>query len=441
MHRSMGIRLRIAIVVAVVSTLAVASVGVATTWMVERSAEAEIRRLSEESLATGEIVGSLLIEGAGSEPANRILTSSTGFIPVPGNAASTSLDGESFIVVAGDTAFGGVSAPITGLGAPQFATAFTPSGGLDQAVAALTKAFWIGGPVLILLLAGASWFLAGRALQPVAAIVEKTRRISTSSPHERVPIPPGRNELTELASTMNQMLDRIEAGSDRQRQFISDASHELRTPLTALMGDVEIALTHPAEVPWHETAERVLQQGERLDLLVENLLEAATQAEEPGMQAAPAESVNLHSLARTEIALLQGSLNAAVSVTLSPPEGHHLVAGDPASLSSAIRNLLSNANRHARSLISVAVSLDERAQVVLTVDDDGPGVKPQHRQVIFERFSRLDEARAVDGGGSGLGLAIVRSIADRHAGRSWVEESPSGGARFVLALPGADAPV
>ncbi len=434
----MGIRLRIAIAVAVVSTIAVAFVGVATTWMVERSAEAELRRLSEDSIVAGEIAGSLIVEVTGSEPANRILTPGSTFLPVPGNAAPTFLDGESFIVVAGDTAFGGVSAPITGPGAAQFATAFTPSGGLDQAVAALTKAFWIGGPVLVLLLAGASWFLAGRALQPVAAIVERTRRISTSSPHERVPIPPGRNELSELASTMNQMLDRIETGTDRQRQFISDASHELRTPLTALMGDVEIALTHPAEVPWPETAERVLQQGERLESLVANLLEAATQAEEPGMQVAPAESVNLHSLAQSEIELLQGSLNPEVSITLSAFDGHHLVSGDPTSLSSAIRNLLSNANRHARSSINVAVNLDECAQVVLIVDDDGPGVKPQHRKVIYERFSRLDEARVVDSGGSGLGLAIVRSIADRHSGRSWVEENPGGGARFVLAFPGAD---
>lgn len=426
--------MRIATLVAIASTAAIAVVGLATVAVVERSAEAELRRGSEEIIAAGTVPDGLDIDQLVAERGDQIVDPLSELPPLPGGVVVDLPDGETVIVVSGATAFGGVSAPVTGPGQPQFVTAFTATGGLDEAVAALTRAFWIGGPMLVLGLAVAAWLLAGRALQPVATIVERTKRISTSSPQDRVPVPAGHNELSELAETMNEMLDRIETGSDRQRQFISDASHELRTPLTALIGDVEIALTHPTQVPWRDTAERVLVQGERIELLVKNLLEAATQAEEPGLGSSANESVDLFEVAESEIEWLRGSLNPGVGVTLAPRSGHCLVSGEAGSLSSAVRNLLSNASRHARSTIDVAVESDPFDRVRLTVADDGPGVEPGQEEVIFERFSRLDEARAADSGGSGLGLAIVRSVAERHNGKCWLERVPDGGVRFVFLL-------
>jgi signal transduction histidine kinase len=178
----------------------------------------------------------------------------------------------------------------------------------------------------------------------------------------------------------------------------------------------------------------VLEESARMQRLVEQLL-LLTRADEGAVARAP-RAVDLDDLALTEARRVG---RTGVRVDTSAVRAGR-VLGDPTALGQVVRNLVDNAARHARSGVSVAVAeeagRDGSTDVVLVVDDDGPGVPPEQRERVFERFVRLDEARARDAGGSGLGLAIVKEIAGAHGGSVVAEASPSGGARFVVRLPG-----
>jgi len=230
--------------------------------------------------------------------------------------------------------------------------------------------------------------------------------------------------------TMNEMLDRLEASQQRQRRFVSDASHELRTPLAVLRQTGEVARAHPGALPPDEVADAVLEESARMQRLVEQLL-LLTRADEGAVARHPRD-VDVDDLVLAETRRLR---DRGLEIDVS--QVHHArVRGDEPALGQVVRNLVDNAARHAQSV--VAVSVEERADTVeVAVEDDGPGVPEDQRARVFERFVRLDEARARDDGGSGLGLAIVEEIVRAHGGSVALSSSSLGGARFVVRLPRA----
>jgi signal transduction histidine kinase len=299
---------------------------------------------------------------------------------------------------------------------------------VDDTTGNMTDALLIGVPILVLLVGALAWYLAGRALRPVEAIRAEAASITGSTMHRRVPEPGTDDEVGKLAQTMNAMLDRLERASARQRQFVSDASHELRSPVTVIRAQLEVALRRGDNVDWPVVAERVLAEDDRLEQTITELLELA-RVDENG-DVTDFTEIDLDELVLEEVARVRG-----VGVDVSHVSAGR-VLGRPQQLARVVHNLLDNARRHADN--AVAVSLEERDGVVeLLVDDDGPGIAPEDRERVFERFTRLDEGRARDAGGMGLGLALVKATVERHGGTVTIDEAPLGGARFAIRLPAA----
>lgn len=281
-------------------------------------------------------------------------------------------------------------------------------------------------PILALILGVLAWWLTGRTLRPVAAIRNQVRDIDGGGLHRRVPVPDIDDEIAELARTMNGMLDRVESASIRQQQFVDDASHELRTPLTRMMTDLEVAIAHPDREPSQATLRRVHEDSIDLYRLLHDLLYLARTSHDA---VAAQDEVDLDDIALRAVLDLRARTTLTVDTTGVTAAR---VIGDAHEIDRAVRNLLDNASRHASTTVAIATSTtDGQSQVV--VDDDGAGIRPKDRAAIFERFTRLDEART--DGGAGLGLAIVAAIARRHRGHVDVDDAPLGGARFTLTMP------
>jgi signal transduction histidine kinase len=255
--------------------------------------------------------------------------------------------------------------------------------------------------------------------------------ISVKELHRRVPDPPGRDEIARLASTMNSMLERLEKAAVRERRFVSDASHELRSPVAAIRQQAEVALSHPDRTTMEELAGIVLEENVRLQRIVEDLL-LLTRVDEGTLQLRKA-PVDLDDLMFEEAARLRAATGLRIDIA-RVSAGR--VIGDRGRLERLLRNLTDNAARHAVSEIRLGLRGDDR-EVALEVDDGGPGVPADKRDAVFERFTRLDDARDRQHGGAGLGLAIVAEIAAAHGGSASVSDAPSGGARFLVVLPAA----
>ncbi|MEM8747239.1 MAG: ATP-binding protein [Actinomycetota bacterium] len=301
------------------------------------------------------------------------------------------------------------------------------AGAVDRTVDTVRRLLWLAAPALVLLIGGVAWLLTGRALRPVRSITEQAATISGGTLDTRVPVPATGDEIATLATTVNGMLDRLETDDRRRRQFVSDASHELRTPVAVLRSEAEVALRHPESTRVDELADSVAAESARMSVVIDDLLALARQDE--GIRRA------LVDVDLDDLLLADAARSRRVPVT-TPGVSAARVHGDPGELARMIGHLLDNAARHAET--SVVVTLSTAGGTArLIVDDDGPGVPPDRREQIFERFARLDDARTRDRGGAGLGLAVVRGIAERHGGSVGVDRAPLGGARFVVTLPAA----
>lgn len=340
----------------------------------------------------------------------------------PGESArvSTPIDDDTFIAVAvGATTPDGSRTVIV-------ARALT---GVRETTDVLLRLLAIGLPAFTLLVAATTWVAVGRALAPVEAIRHEVDEISADQLHRRVPEPAAGDEIARLAGTMNRMLDRLEHAQAGQRRFVSDASHELRSPVAAIRQLAEIALAHPERVPAGTLAETTLTESLRLQRLVDDLLLLA-KADEQMLRVEPQE-VDLDDLVFEQAGRLRTT--TALRVDLGRVSAGR-VLGDPVMLRRVVRNLADNAGRHARERVSFGLA-GRNGSVVLHVADDGPGIPAEQRERVFERFVRLDDARARDGGGSGLGLAIVAEVVRAHGGTVTIVESEWGGALVRVALP------
>lgn len=285
-----------------------------------------------------------------------------------------------------------------------------------------------GLPVLVAVLAAAMWLLVDRTLAPVEAIRAEAAAISDRELHRRLPEPEADDEIGRLARTLNQMLARLDHSLARQRQFVADAAHELRTPVASVRTLIETAQSSPRHVDWHDVTDDALAETVRMQHLTDQLLllaRADAAALTPRQQV-----LDLDDLIARATSTYRGHGDVAVELDVEPVQ----MSGDPSLLEQAVRNLVDNAWQHATSRIRVTLEHHHDAAVV-TVDDDGPGIAPEHRDTVFERFARLDQSRARDRGGTGLGLPIVADIVAAHHGAIDLTDSPLGGARFRLTLP------
>jgi signal transduction histidine kinase len=280
-------------------------------------------------------------------------------------------------------------------------------------------------PFLVLGVGAMAWFVTGRAFRPVEDITGQVERITDDRLDERVPVPDSRDEVAHLAVTMNSMLDRLAASRRRQREFVSDASHELRNPVATSKTKLEVALAHPGDVDWEETAAVVLEEQERLGGLVDDMLLLARIDEG---QPPVGTEIDLDDVVFAEASRSNPAVIDVGGV------GPVRVRGDERQLTHLARNLMDNAVRHARQQIVVTL-VAEDGSALLVVEDDGPGIPEGDCDRVFERFFRLEDARSRDEGGAGLGLALVAGVAAAHGGSVAVTRSSLGGARFEVRLP------
>ncbi|MHA6624073.1 ATP-binding protein [Pseudonocardia sichuanensis] len=300
---------------------------------------------------------------------------------------------------------------------------------VDHTTGTLLFYLLCGVPLLIVVAGLTTYLFSGRALRPVEAIRAQVAEMTEKDLGQRVPVPRARDEVGRLAETMNAMIARLQDAQGVQRRFVADASHELRSPLATIATGLELMQSGTVD---RSTITALRGETTRLNKLVEALILLA-RADERGLQPRR-EEVDLDEVAEGERGRpADGKVVAEVRTV--PVR----VVGDRGQLARVVRNLVDNARRHARSRVLVTVRQDADA-AVLEVSDDGPGVPPADRARVFERFVRLDDARARADGGSGLGLAIVAEVVAAHGGRVEVTDAPGGGALFRVRLPVAAAP-
>lgn len=299
---------------------------------------------------------------------------------------------------------------------------------VEDVVATVAVLLAVVGPVVIALVALATYRLVGAALSPVEEIRTRVASITNGQLGERVPVPETRDEIARLARTMNEMLERLHSGQRTQQQFVSDASHELRSPLSTITAALELAESRPDLIDKALIDESLLPEARRMRRLIEDLLLLARSDEKQAT--IKSVDVDVDDLLYEEGKRAESLSDLVIETSIMPVR----VIGDHDALARVVRNLVDNAVHHARTRVELSCS-ESKDCAVISVDDDGPGIPEVERERIFDRFVRLDSSRSRDDGGAGLGLAIVANIVATHDGSVAVTRSPLGGARFEVVLP------
>lgn len=284
----------------------------------------------------------------------------------------------------------------------------------------------------------AMW-LVRLGLHPLTRMEQTAADIAGGDLSRRVEQDDPSTEIGRLGRTLNLMMERIEAAfeerrasENRLRRFIADASHELRTPLTSIRGYAELFRSGAASDPevLAKSMRRIEDESSRMGRLVDELLLLARLDQDPHLELKP---VDLSSVARDAVEDAR-AVQPDRPLEVDAPE-MVIVAGDEARLRQVAANLMSNALQHAPAETPVRVKVSRRdGEAILEVADQGPGLEPEQAARVFDRFFRVDEARARRDGGAGLGLSIVSAIVKAHGGRVWLETEPGAGARFFVAL-------
>ena len=294
-----------------------------------------------------------------------------------------------------------------------------------ETLASFRNELLIAGPIALLLASLAGYFLAGLSLRQVESMRRRAAAISAETPGERLPVPSTRDEVERLGSTLNEMLGRLEAGLQRERDFVADAGHELRTPLALLRTELELALRQgQSEEELREALRVSVEEVDRLAQLADDLLLIARY--DRGRLPLRVESVDARSLLDSVVTRFQWRADEAARPLASEAPSGLIVRGDRLRLEQALGNLVDNALRYGRGRVTLRAA-DANGTVELAVEDQGDGFADGFADRAFERFSRAHH----EGGGAGLGLAIVRVIAEAHGGSADV----SGGSRVRLMLP------
>ncbi|WP_432013186.1 ATP-binding protein [Streptomyces cucumeris] len=357
----------------------------------------------------------------------------------------------------------GLLATVGPVGAAKSSGSVIVASSLDAVDATVTRTRNVSltaGAGLVAALAVAGWFAVRSGLRPLTRIQETTAAIAAGDYSRRIPELAGpHTEVGRLTEYLNQMLARIDTAfraraeaEARMRRFFADGSHELRTPLVGIKGYTDLyrmgAL--PARQDIDHTMRRIAEESERLTQLVEDMLLLARLDEDAHRSAADAHQplafplelapMDLRTLAADALHDVR-ALDATRDVTLTGPGGGRPASApalaDEARLRQVVTNLVGNAVAHSPSGTPVRIGVGtDGAYAVLEVADQGPGLSPEDRQRVFERFYRADDSRSrTTGGGSGLGLAIVHSLVSAHGGRVDLDTAPGAGCTFRVLLP------
>lgn len=307
---------------------------------------------------------------------------------------------------------------------------------LRQTLWTLAVILATGIPCAIGLAIAGGYFLAGRVLAPVDAMAETARRITAASLSARLPVDNTRDEFGRLATVFNETLARLEAAFEQLRRFTADASHELRSPLTGMRSVGEVALQRSLTAQgYREVIGSMLEDVDRLTRLVENLL-LLTRAD-AGRIPLTRTLVDLRELVAgvvDSLRVLADEKDQRLTIDVAPPV---MADCDAGVLRQGVTNLLYNAIKYTpnKGEIRVGVTPTESGGVSIDVRDTGPGIAAAHRERIFERFYRVDDARSRESGGTGLGLAIARWAVEANGGRIEVQSDEGHGSVFRIVLP------
>jgi len=334
----------------------------------------------------------------------------------------------------------GLRAAVVPLSADQklgFAVVAEPSSVIEDGLRQLRRNFFAGVPLVLLFASVGGYFLARKSLGPIASMNSQTKRISAENLSQRLDVTNPRDELGRLATTINDLLARLENSFNEQQRFIADASHELRTPLAVLRGETEVALAKPRTADEYQQSLSLIQdEAERLSRIVEDLFILARQPIN-----APArllrERVSLNETVRdcARAAQVLATRKGVRLTTENNPASINL-NGDKELITRMILNLLDNAVKYTPAGGEISLALTrQNGNAEIVVRDTGIGIAETDRPRIFDRFYRVDKARSRALGGAGLGLSIVRWIVEVHGGEIRIDSAPGRGSTFTVDLP------
>lgn len=320
---------------------------------------------------------------------------------------------------------------------PYIILASQPLEAVEEELESLREILYLATPVLLLLAGLGGWFLARQGLAPVAEMARSARQIGSGSLDKQLPVANPRDELGQLATTFNELLSRLNSAFAEQRRFMADASHELRTPLSIMSAAAGVTLkkTHRGEDEYREAIEMMAEQTKRLSRIVNDLftLARADAGRYPLQKKALYLNDLLDEMARTG-GMLASARNVKLVVSDLEEAAFH---GDEDLLRQMVLNLVDNAVKFTPPGGVVQLDLTRKEnQYLLSVSDTGPGITPDAREHVFERFYRADKARShANDGGGGLGLPIAKWIANAHDGELELAASGDDGTTFLVRLP------
>jgi heavy metal sensor kinase len=321
-----------------------------------------------------------------------------------------------------------------------FAVVAEPLSVIEEGLRRLRRDFLFGVPLILLFASLGGSFLARKSLLPIALMNQQTQRITAENLSAQLDVANSRDEVGQLAMTINALLARLDAAFQEQQRFIADASHELRTPLAVLRGETEVALEQErGTAEYKESLALIKDEAERLSRIVENLFILARQpVDAPSLIREP---VRLDELVAdcsraAQVLATQKGLRLKIDGTLPAIT----VNGDDEMLKRTLRNLLDNAVKYTPAGGEIMIALEsQNGDALIIVSDTGIGIPVEDQSRIFDRFYRVDKARSRALGGAGLGLSIARWIVEGHGGSLSVESAPGRGSVFTVELPLQDS--
>jgi len=321
-----------------------------------------------------------------------------------------------------------------------FAIVAEPLSVVDEGLRRLRRDFLFGVPLILVLASIGGYFLARKSLSPIALMNQQTQLITAKNLSARLDVAHPRDEVGRLATTINELLARLDAVFQEQKRFITDASHELRTPLAVLRGETEVALQQErATAEYKESLALIKDEAERLSRIVENLFMLARQpVDTPSMVNEPVRLDELVAdcVRAAHVLAMQKGLRLKIEGALPPVT----VSGHDEMLKRMLLNLLDNSVKYTASGGEISVALrSQNGDARIVVTDTGIGIEESDQRRIFDRFYRVDKARSRALGGAGLGLSIARWIVEGHGGSLSVESVPGRGSAFTADLPLRDS--
>lgn len=318
-----------------------------------------------------------------------------------------------------------------------FAAVAEPLSVIDEALRRLRGDFFAGVPLVLLLASAGGYFLARKSLSQIASMNEQTQRITAERLSLRLDVTNPRDELGRLATTINELLTRLETSFKEQQRFIADASHELRTPLAVLRGETEVALGKKRTVDeYQDSLSLIKDEAERLSRIVEDLFILARQPVD-GPRTLAQEEISLNEVVKECVRAARVlAVRKGVRLKTEYDSAAIVLSGDDELIKRMMLNLLDNAVKYTPQGGEISVALArQNGSALIVVRDTGIGIPQGDQLHIFDRFYRVDKARSRALGGAGLGLSIVSWIVAAHGGKIDVDSTAGRGSKFTVELP------